>query len=139
MTDRDDSNDSAGVQGADVIENSADLTMLKRLSRHPEWRLPEECYDEVPQAMAEIIRDPNKSSRAKTSAARVLATLHGQNHAHTASALTVHHKVENGKPLWPVRPAAGEDGGEGPVAFLEQASEQDLRATAKVLAELGIL
>ncbi len=93
----------------------------------------------LPQAMAEIIRDPNKSSRAKTSAARVLATLHGQNHAHTASALTVHHRVEKGKPLWPVRPAAGEDGGEGPVAFLEQASEQDLRATAKVLAELGIL
>ena len=123
---------SQGVQGG-LVENSSDLTMLKRLANHPEWRLPEECFGEVPQAMAEIVRDPQKSARQKTSAAKVLASLHNSNHNHLTNAITVQHRVEGPRSmLYPVRPQ-GE-----PTAFLEVVSQAELRATYECLRELNL-
>jgi len=124
-----------GVQG-DLVENSSDVTMLKRLANHPEWRLPAECFGEVPESMAEIVRDPQKSARQKTSAAKVLVQLHGQNHNHLANAITTQHRVEGPRSMLHAMRPQLEDG--EPSHWLEIASETELRATHRVLYDLGL-
>ncbi len=71
------------------------------------------------------------------SAAKVLIALHSHNVQDAATALTTQHKLEQGRPFQlAVRPFGPDD---RPVAFLEDASQEDLQASCEVLLELGII
>lgn len=128
-----------GVQGTDgppITQNSADLTLLLRMVNNPAWRLPAEAYEKVPQEMLAIITDPRKSSRAKSTAAKVLAQLNQHNHRQTLDTLNYLARTPQGG-RW--EPPGRHPDDVNAVAFLEATSSDDLRETAKVLSDLGIL
>ena len=128
-------NDPLGGSGGELA-NARDVRLVGRLLRRQEWDIPDEIYARLPELLATIAHDETKSDRARSSAVKSLLVMHEQNHKHAAGALTTFHRIEGKRPPeLPMRSTS--DSAE--VAYIEQASEDELRETCKVLVELGIV